>query len=183
MNVRFFVFRDYSNIRYLPISAPDGVDIEESFGLAVQDAVADGLCFNISSIPKHYLEKYGLKVLPKELIHETYDHSYGQTAMDEIGMDYATCRKCNSFEDGSCYKYGGICNPDGIEDCLHAEYIFILRYGDKDICYLDLGDSSTKIDVILAAICSMKDETSEEILSIQNMGTYDPALWKLEKTI
>lgn len=53
----------------------------------------------------------------------------GQTEQEKAGVYVATCRDCNSFEDGSCYKYGGLCDPNACDcDCVHGENIFRVEH-------------------------------------------------------
>ena len=53
----------------------------------------------------------------------------GQTEQEKAGVYEATCRDCSSFEDGSCFRHGGLCDPNACDsDCVHGDNIFCVKH-------------------------------------------------------
>lgn len=188
MKSTLLFIKDYGNTYPVILSAPDHIDIKDAFFAACNDAANDGIRFSSPHIPDKYLLKHHLKRenLP---VMELQIHHYGQTPSEAGGVSYPTCRNCNSFEDGSCYRYGGICNPDDEEDCIHSESIYQLTYESDEHpfqCHVDITDEIAEKDNpildILPLLLSNKDNTSKTIQELIDSKDYDAAFWKLSKT-
>lgn len=182
MNQKLFIIKDFCNCSFILLAAAEGVDIKERFDEAVAAAVKDGLNFRLSDLPEEYLNKFQLSVVPVEPV-EMDDCSFGKSTMEEKGILFARCRHCNSFEDGSCFRHGGVCNPDGSDTCIDGEDIYALRYDGIDITYLLLESFPVKpvLDII-EIIAANDDEISSKIKEIKNSDGYNSLRWDLIPT-
>lgn len=201
MQQKIIVFRDYGNVEVSLFQAEDSVNIPKTILDAAKEAEKDGNCFTLSNVPENYLKKYGLEKLQIETI-EMQDHTFGKTPAEQSGIYRPTCRDCNSFEEGSCCRYGGLCNPDAEKDyCLHAEDIFLLNYRADNTCMNILvrldGTRMWELELPAAkesvaygpAIQGILDQilTGEEweweAKQIQDIANYNPEKWALIPTI
>lgn len=187
-------FRDYGNITNVAFLAPEGIDAEKAILDAAKEAERDGLRFTLSAIPEKYLNRQGLKPLEVKNI-ELEDHRYGRTIAEDNGIWCAACRDCDSFEDGSCYRYGGICDPDNSpDDCIHGDNIVILGYNiDENVPIwiplmlddpiMDKLDNADKTNPwIVEQLQAEDNEWSETIKQITTRPDYDPNGWTIRKT-
>lgn len=119
----------------------------------------------------------------------------GTTALEKLGYGIARCRHCNSFEEGSCYRYGGTCNPDAANlDCLHGDCIAVLSSEEKpgagvcieldDICDEEtLEEVREQIPEITKALRECEEEDIREIFSgFSEEELEDPDGWDIRPT-
>lgn len=116
MQTKIIVIRDYSVITTIALKAEDNINIDKNFHMAIDAAKKDNVDCYISTLPEKYLNKYGIYV----------DHSMEFSTIDDMGLKIKDvyepeCRYCDSFEEGTCYKYGGLCDPSDMCDCFHSE--------------------------------------------------------------
>ncbi|MGN0514398.1 MAG: hypothetical protein ACI4GD_08965 [Lachnospiraceae bacterium] len=135
---------------------------------------------SISTIPDIYYEKFGLakEKLPVIELQETI---LVENEMQKLGINFASCRDCDSFTDGSCGHWGGICDPDDECDHIHSNNIFLLSYEDSSFqSYICLSESKPIQEII--DILS-KDSDSNAVKDIVMADDYDESHWILQGTV
>lgn len=115
---------DYNHVTIITLEHEKDVDVSKAFFNACSLAKKGDIPCSRATIPNEYLQKAGLKriCLPS---YTMPDMTLKKTPEEEIGIIPAACRHCNSFDEGHCFHYGGICNPDSTEcDNTHSEDVF-----------------------------------------------------------
>lgn len=125
------VLKDYSEIETITFECEEKINADDVSTLmhqAADLAEKDGFVGWMQDIPEKYFLEMGLKVVPYAVA-EIDNMKIGQTEQEKAGVYVATYRDCNSFEEGSCYKYGGLCDPNACDcDCVHGENIFRVEH-------------------------------------------------------
>lgn len=125
------ILKDYAETETITFKCEEKINADDVSALmnqAADLAEKDGFVGWMQDIPEKYFSEVGLKVVP-HIITEIDNMKIGETEQEKAGVYVATCRDCNSFEDGSCYKYGGLCDPNACDsDCVHGENIFRVEH-------------------------------------------------------
>lgn len=178
MQEKIYMIKDYAKTKILYLMAEDGVDMDARLEEAKQLAISDGVKGMFHEIPKKYLEKVGL--YPKEIpVVYCPDTVLAVSKMEKAGIHFAECRDCDAFEEGSCYRYGGICNPSTENDCCHGYNIYELSYEDieyefRRILYIDNENPNAEET---AKIIQEEIPEVKEILE----SDYEPECWMIHK--
>lgn len=174
MNQKIVVFEDYGNRSTQLFAAPDGTDIEDALMKAVGYAAEAGETCLRSELPEKYLTKAGLTRIDIEVV-RFGDGNIGLTPSEQAGIFRPECRYCDAFEEGTCWKYGGTCDPSDEEDCLRCNEKTTLTYEEDPVqSFIITGDPLMPVEV--AEIT--KDEY-EDIKEIIENPDYDSSLWGL----
>ena len=174
MQEKIYIIEDYGEKKVFYLTAEDSADMDARLKKAAELATADGVRGMLSEIPNEYLEKAGLR--KKEILVTFFpDTVLAISEMEEAGIYRAECRYCSAFEDGSCYKYGGICNPSDENDCCHGDNIYELCYEDIEYEFsqkLYIEEKNPELEEILKKIQSEFPEVKEILES-----DYEPECW------
>lgn len=173
---------EYANRKSMILEAAD--DIKCRFDTMIQKVMNESktpCC--ISTIPDEYYKEFGIRkiVIPEY----TYsDCVLVKDKLEENGISIACCRDCNSFDEGGCFKYGGLCDPECEgNDCLHADDIYSLRYGEEHICYVHLY-ATIEADKVAALVKEHRPDLTENIQEYNEEDIeYDAVGWELVKTV
>lgn len=125
------VLKDYSEIETITFECEEKINADDVSTLmhqAADLAEKDGFVGWMQDIPEKYFLEMGLKVVPYAVA-EIDNMKIGQTEQEKAGVYEATCRDCSSFEDGSCFRHGGLCDPNACDsDCVHGDNIFRVEH-------------------------------------------------------
>lgn len=125
------ILKDYAETETITFECATNIDsnaIWELINQAADLAEKDGFVGWAQNIPEKYFSEVGLKVVP-HLVAGIDNMKIGQTEQEKAGVYEATCRDCSSFEDGSCFRHGGLCDPNACDsDCVHGDNIFRVEH-------------------------------------------------------
>lgn len=145
------ILKDYSETDTITFECEEKINADDVSTLmhqAADLAEKDGFVGWMQNIPEKYFSEVCLKVVP-HIITEIDNMKIGQTEQEKAGVYVATCRDCNSFEDGSCYKYGGLCDPNACDsDCVHGENIFRVEHKKNKTVEFVTVDNDLEYDEI-----------------------------------
>lgn len=101
-------------------------EIVEAVNKAAEAAEDDGLRGTYVDLPEKYLEMYGVSAFDYPIV-DFEAYTIGATEAEKKGFYEACCGDCDSYESGTCYKWGGTCNPNDVElDCVHGDEIYTI---------------------------------------------------------
>ena len=101
-------------------------EIVEAVKKAAEAAEDDVFRGTYVDLPEKYLEMYGVSAFDYPIV-DFEAYTIGATEAEKKGFYEACCGDCNSYESGTCYKWGGTCNPNNVElDCVHGDEIYTI---------------------------------------------------------
>ena len=101
-------------------------EIVEAVNKAAEAAEDDGFRGTYVDLPEKYLEMYGVSAFDYPIV-DFEAYTIGATEAEKKGFYEACCGDCNSYESGTCYKWGGTCDPNVVElDCVHGDEIYTI---------------------------------------------------------
>ena len=101
-------------------------EIVEAVNKAAEAAEDDGFRGTYVDLPEKYLEMYGVSAFDYPIV-DFEAYTIGATEAEKKGFYVACCGDCNSYESGTCYKWGGTCDPNDVElDCVHGDEIYTI---------------------------------------------------------
>ena len=159
-------------------------DIIRLFKKACEKAAKDGFRGFNYEIPKKYLQSYDLKM--ERIDTETVDMEY--LGEDNMLVKLCTCSQCSAYEEGSCYKYGGI--VDGFstgDDCLHGTGGYRLNYDGSSVSDIIFETELTPEEAVSYIMKSnepdLEDLKSEIIEFFEDDGidSAEKNLWSFEE--
>lgn len=101
-------------------------EIVEAVNKAAEAAEDDGFRGTYVDLPEKYLEMYGVSAFDYPIV-DFEAYTIGATEAEKKGFYEACCGDCNSYESGTCYKWGGTCDPNDVElDCVHGDEIYTI---------------------------------------------------------
>lgn len=101
-------------------------EIVEAVNKAAEAAEDDGFRGTYVDLPEKYLEMYGVSAFDYPIV-DFEAYTIGATEAEKKGFYEACCGDCDSYESGTCYKWGGTCNPNDVElDCVHGDEIYTI---------------------------------------------------------
>lgn len=193
MSQKILIVKHYGNTDVKLLETWDDNDLVSTIDKAAKEAEKDGIVFETANIPEKYLEKQGIKIIPCDIV-EIENRGYGMTEAQKNGIEaYATCKDCDSFEYGSCYRYGGICNPDDEQDCIHSCNTFEMCYdgneNDRLRTFIILDDDvkdrlsddphDPLLPWILEHVCNDNEFVRQKVDELKAGTDYDPENWKI----
>lgn len=101
-------------------------EIVEAVNKAAEAAEDDGFRGTYVDLPEKYLEMYGVSAFDYPIV-DFEAYTIGATEAEKKGFYEACCGDCDSYESGTCYKWGGTCDPNDVElDCVHGDEIYTI---------------------------------------------------------
>lgn len=101
-------------------------EIVEAVNKAAEAAEDDGFRGTYVDLPEKYLEMYGVSAFDYPIV-DFEAYTIGAAEAEKKGFYEACCGDCDSYESGTCYKWGGTCDPNDVElDCVHGDEIYTI---------------------------------------------------------
>ena len=162
----------------------DEKNVVSIFKRACEEAENDGFRGYNYELPEKYLTAFGLKMRRIKA---------AQLDIEQIGYDCmevtpCTCNQCSAYEEGHCFRYGGIVDGFAIgNDCLHGTNGYKLFYDDSivsGVIFETKLEPAEAVNYILNSDEEPLEELKEDILKFlddEGIDTPEKDLWNFEE--